>query len=125
VGVGQPRGGTGAVFEQVRESFAEDRLRAARLGAAESADDEAQREGPVAQGEIGDGAPVTAVDAVRRRAAVWAGGSRGVGDEQGDGSGRCPNEVIQAQSGAGEEIDRQHGRIQSGNGHGKSNALLL
>lgn len=92
----------------MRKPFAEDHLRAVRLGAAELTDDEAERDGPVAEGEISNRAPVTAVDAARRRAAARAGSRRGRGGKQGDGGGWGQDEVIQAQLGAGKEINRQH-----------------
>ena len=100
--------------DQAGEALAEDGLRAARLGAAEPAHDQAQGDGPAPAGQVGDGAPVAAVDPVGGGPAAGATRRGGDGDEQGDGGGRSQDEVVQAQVGAGEEVESRQGGAPSG-----------
>jgi hypothetical protein len=83
-------------FQQPGEALAEDVLRAARVEAAEAADDEAKCDGAIVSREVGDGAAVAAVDAVLWRAAARAGGGGRGGGEQGDGRVRGQDEIIEA-----------------------------
>ena len=63
-------------------------------------------------GQVGDGAPVMAVDAVGRCPTTGTGGRSGGGDEQGNDGSRCQDEIIEAHAGTfGEGVEEEgHGR---------------
>jgi hypothetical protein len=56
---------------------------------------------------------VVSVDAVRRRATTRARGRSRGRDEQGDGGGRCQNEIVEAQAGARAVVRAERRRLPS------------
>ena len=99
-------------LEQLGESFAEDVLRASRVGAAETAYEKTQGEDATVAGQIGDGTPVVAMDAVGCCATTRTRGRGGSADEQGHDGRRCQDKVVEAYAGTLRESIEEvgHGR---------------
>src|SRR5262249_43813511 len=112
--LGQPGGAAGVGVDQAAETFAEDRLRAVRPGAAEPAHDQAQGQRPALAGQVGDGAAGTAGGGGGGGPPRGGTGRRRRRAGEGDGGGGGQDEVVQAQPGAGEEVESRQGGAPSG-----------